>query len=715
MKAKISISFLVFFLLTVSVLLTCVGGDHSTTNNGAVYGKNSFIGFIQKGPFIQGSSVTIYELNNDFSPTGTSYPTETVDDFGSFMLKSKLDKNYVDIHTTGFYFDEILGESSSANLTLRTMSTLKNEINVNILTTLERERIKYLIEQEGMNYKDAQNQSELEILKIFNIKEKYLPKELYTFDSMDISKTGDSNAILLAISVMLQGDNSVAELSALISKIIADIKKDASLDDEKLINELKNNSVYISGEYRKGEYIGLKKIRKNIENYYIDLGLEDVIIPSFEEFVDSDADGIINKYDVIQISPQGNIGANGAVGKSMLMLDWSDSMIDGAKYSIELSTSKDFDASSIIESADNLKISEYAVESILDTYTDYYWRVMIIEDGKKMDWCGTEQFIIKASEWVKLNPEIDNEDNFLPRAAHGMTHTENGKLIMFGGSAIGDGYLGDTWEYNAKTNTWTELFPEFDNTEDIKRTAGAMVYVEQDQIIYFGGFDGDAYYYDTLLYDINKNTWTKLNPEYKSENRLSPRSLPSMTYIGDRKVLMHGGMYEYWGRDDTWVYDVDENTWTEIFPEVIGGEFGERQLCSITYTGNGKVIFFGGFYSGTYYDELWEYDINKNTLTKLEAEVMGSELEGRNTHSMTYVGNNKLIMFGGRSQNHHFWQTWELDLNKMEWRKVSSADKLYPEISHYAQLSYIGNGKIIMFGGVKNRISSDETWLFYVE
>ena len=43
---------------------------------------------------------------------------------------------------------------------------------------------------------------------------------------LDISQPGDKNAILLAISVILQGYLSVAELSELLANITTDIRED---------------------------------------------------------------------------------------------------------------------------------------------------------------------------------------------------------------------------------------------------------------------------------------------------------------------------------------------------------------------------------------------------------------------------------------------------------------------------------------------------------
>jgi hypothetical protein len=92
---------------------------------------------------------------------------------------------------------------------------------------------------------------------------------------MDISKDGDSNAILLAISIIMQGDYSVAELTQRNSKIGLD------LQDDGLIN---NQATYLEDELKRDCLkLDLASIRANLNNYYTGLGLN-VTVPNFENY-----------------------------------------------------------------------------------------------------------------------------------------------------------------------------------------------------------------------------------------------------------------------------------------------------------------------------------------------------------------------------------------------------------------------------------------------
>ncbi|MCH8844463.1 MAG: hypothetical protein IID61_16005 [SAR324 cluster bacterium] len=59
------------------------GGKKRVKSQSVAY---SISGFTQKGPFINGSSVTIQELDSSLDPTGLTFDTETTNDLGAFEI-----------------------------------------------------------------------------------------------------------------------------------------------------------------------------------------------------------------------------------------------------------------------------------------------------------------------------------------------------------------------------------------------------------------------------------------------------------------------------------------------------------------------------------------------------------------------------------------------------------------------------------------------------
>jgi hypothetical protein len=271
--------------IVVNLASGCGGGSNGNANNES----GSVQGLVQKGPFVIGSEVWVQELTRDLVPTGIVYLTETIDDAGSFELTADINSEYLDIRTTGFYYNEVTGSLSNASITLNAIAGAEeNNINVNILTTLSYRRIKYLIQKNSMSLLEAQEQAENEVLKIFHIDKDLLGAQFSKFNRMDITQDGSSNAVLLAISCILQLGNTEAGLSEIIAKISSDIETDGALNDQIYIDKIANSSMALAPQ--------ANFIRQNINTRYASLGRQ-ISVPYFEDFIDSDGDGIIAIYE----------------------------------------------------------------------------------------------------------------------------------------------------------------------------------------------------------------------------------------------------------------------------------------------------------------------------------------------------------------------------------------------------------------------------------
>ncbi|MCL2327250.1 MAG: hypothetical protein FWC39_01920 [Bacteroidetes bacterium] len=231
--------------------------------------KDVLSGYAQKGPFISGSSVTISELNPKLSQTGKTFSTTIANNSGNFEKRDiEAVLRYVELKVDGYYFNEVLGETSSGALTLYALADIKdaNSVNVNVLTHLEKPRVEYLVKQ-GKNFAAAKQQAQREVLAIFGFE-----------NSENSSETLDltNNAALLAISCILQGYLSTGDMMNLMANISADIKEDGTLDNSALGEKLTNNAYAVS--------LALADIRSNITAKYAELG-SNVTIPDFESYV----------------------------------------------------------------------------------------------------------------------------------------------------------------------------------------------------------------------------------------------------------------------------------------------------------------------------------------------------------------------------------------------------------------------------------------------
>ncbi|MEK6477173.1 hypothetical protein WJR50_06550 [Catalinimonas sp. 4WD22] len=246
--------------------------------------KVNINGYVQKGPFINGTTLIITELDDSLAATGKTFTTQITDNRGSFFIKtSQLDYTNLQLIATGFYYDEVKGEKSAAQLTLYALADVSTDarINVNILSHLEKDRVLYLLNQ-GVGFLEAKAQAQSEILAIFGIEK----EDMQHSELLDISQAGEDNAILLSISAILQGDNTVAQLSELLADISTDLREDGIINSDKIKDALKHNSINLV----------LPAIRQHLVERYAELGVE-ASIANFEQYVDSDGDGILNKDD----------------------------------------------------------------------------------------------------------------------------------------------------------------------------------------------------------------------------------------------------------------------------------------------------------------------------------------------------------------------------------------------------------------------------------
>ena len=229
-------------------------------------------GFVQKGPFIIGSSITISELNAELDPTGRVFTTQIHDNAGTFKIGGVgLESNYILLQADGYYFNERTGELSEAQLTLNSLIdvTQLETSNINILSHLEKERLEYLV-RTGSSFSGAKAKAQEDVFKILSFPTNGMNK----FEEMDISSPGDDNAKLLAASVIFQGINSTGEFSELINEIATDIREDGRLNNSSIGTKLVNHS----------KLIDPLEIRNNIEKRYRELGV-DATIPGFEKYL----------------------------------------------------------------------------------------------------------------------------------------------------------------------------------------------------------------------------------------------------------------------------------------------------------------------------------------------------------------------------------------------------------------------------------------------
>ena len=285
-KLKFSIK-----LLLIPFPFILLNSCEITPGNDGTINKEQISGYVQKGPYLIGTSINLSELNSDLSQTGKVFTTSISNNQGAFEISNiELSSGYVEIIADGFYFNEMQGKNSTAQLTLSAISNImdKSTLNLNVLAHLEKDRLLRLV-SEGVSFSEAKKQAQEEILKVFLIEKSNMVES----ELLDIAEDGDDNAILLAVSVILQGHLTVADMSELIGKLNAELKEDGTMDDPSIGTSLINNA----------RLANLKNIRTNLEKRYAELDLN-VTIPEFEKFVEYFIGNSEYNFDLFPVYPE---------------------------------------------------------------------------------------------------------------------------------------------------------------------------------------------------------------------------------------------------------------------------------------------------------------------------------------------------------------------------------------------------------------------------
>jgi len=164
----------------------------------------------------------------------------------------------------------------------------------------------------------------------------------------------------------------------------------------------------------------------------------------------------------------------------------------------------------------------------------------------------TWAYDVDTDTWTKRAPASHPSG----RRYYAMAYDEAADRVVLFGGGLG---FGDTWAYDFAANAWTEMTPP---TSPSGRLYHAMAYDKKSgHVILFGGAGpGEQPLGDTWSYDYRANTWTELRPQ----GAPPARAWHSMALeaVSGSIVLFGGGTDRAHFGADTWTYDPARNVWS---------------------------------------------------------------------------------------------------------------------------------------------------------
>ena len=315
-----------------------------------------------------------------------------------------------------------------------------------------------------------------------------------------------------------------------------------------------------------------------------------------------------------------------------------------------------------------------------------------------------------------------------PTGYYAMSFIEKNNVLFFGSYVVGTSAVSETWLYNANKNTWQKLTT---TGEPAPRVRAAMAPVGGGKVILYGG---NALVYgvspvtlakETWLFDLNTNTWTKLNT-IGNPPALAGHGM-CFSGGGDKAVLFGGVIVrsatlpglDSKRSNQTWIFDLSDNTWTKS--SAVGPS--ARTQAPLLYMGGDKAILFGGYDGSLQLDDTWRFDRSKDKWVKRNP-VAGVKPPARYNHAGAYLEDGKVVVFGGRADvlpdpNENtetviFGDTWIYDNGANAWTEDTGSPAPSARAGARMAETNLNNLKpAVLFGGLSDESTIyGDTWEF---
>jgi len=255
--------------------------------------------------------------------------------------------------------------------------------------------------------------------------------------------------------------------------------------------------------------------------------------------------------------------------------------------------------------------------------------------------------------WMNVTPPVSPS----PRVDFGFAYDEKSDNFILYGGRYGDGsiIMNDTWAYNPASRTWINMNPA---THPPSCYGHAMAYdPKSDRIILFGGYCINYHSPETWAYDFNTNTWTNMHSSDPPAGRVNHRLVYDSR---NHRLLLFSGVTPAGILNDLWSYDARSNTWTNLTPKITPpARLGHSMAYDIR---SGRAVIFGGKNETIFFDDVWEYSRYTSTWQEDNASFKPSP---RAWSAMTYDPiTDCIILFGGYSDR-YLNDTWTYRLHNI--------------------------------------------------
>ena len=266
--------------------------------------------------------------------------------------------------------------------------------------------------------------------------------------------------------------------------------------------------------------------------------------------------------------------------------------------------------------------------------------------------------------WARIRVSGRPPARSRPGIAYDPVHHQ---IVVFGGQGKGV-RIGDTWVYDIAENRWEEVTPANSPTP---RSDMGMAYDWANQVvIMFGGYcreDSRGQCDGTWSYDPEAKTWTEMLPPSSPPITYGPtlvyddRNQRVLLWGGHMSTYQNGQLASAGYGDTLWSYDYPEDAWEEVSH---ARRPRARYWHSAAFdSAGGRLVVFGGDGGSGYLDDTWLYDVEEDTWRPVQSEEAPLP---RINAAMAYDSSSEVIvLFGGLAEEFtQLRDTWVLKVRE---------------------------------------------------
>ncbi|KAK9097764.1 hypothetical protein Syun_024809 [Stephania yunnanensis] len=273
----------------------------------------------------------------------------------------------------------------------------------------------------------------------------------------------------------------------------------------------------------------------------------------------------------------------------------------------------------------------------------------------------------------------------IPRASHSLNFVSR-CLVLFGGGCEGGRHVDDTWvAYVGNELRRVPRWQKLNSGVPSGRFGHSCVILNKSLVLFGGINDSGIRHNDTWLGLVLHDEMNGINLSWMLLDVGSiappPRGAHAGCCVDERKMVIHGGIGLYGLRlSDIWVLDLSDDirsaAWHEIATQLSPPA---RSGHTLTCIGGNRMVMFGG--RGLGYEvlnDVWLLDIREEYPKWVQLIYDPSNIPKgiplpRVGHSATLVLGGKILIYGGEdSCRHRKGDFWLLDINAIPSVKADS-------------------------------------------